>query len=420
VSIEDKPAALWTEDDLRELCNEQRRETARLEFKRELRLDTGAEKREAERDAQGMAGAGGGHIIYGIAEAELADGTTAASELTPLADGSLYERLNNVLDSRGEPRLPFDIHALTAAEGGSYLVVEVFGGRRPHRSSRGHYYVRRNLLVREMTEAEIADAYRERFIREAAALGMPEQEQLPGRVDEARQEQRHLLASEFRLYRAETGADRDPGWLSVLAIPTEAEGTLIDPLRIEPAQLHELSAALHNRWRPEEAPLTHFRLQRTTRGFYGQIPDRDDTYPRYLVRFWRNGVAEFGESLEPMFPEVGEGRTIPSAAIVEYTHDFLVLAQQVYGLVGYTGQVEAEARLENVNGYSLAVRPGVYLPNIHPIQEDVLAPERWRGPVEELDRGAESLSRNLVDLAFLAADAGRPPFFNNGQYARPP
>jgi hypothetical protein len=420
VSIDEKPAARWTEADLREVCEQRRRETARLEFKSQLSLDTQGAKLEAERDAQGMANAGGGHIIYGIAEAALADGATAAAQLTPLADGSLYERLNNVLDSRGDPRLPFEIHSIAAEAGGSYLVVEIFGNRRPHRCSNSRYDIRRNLLVREMTEAEISEAYRERFTREAAALGIPEQPAVPGRTEEARREQQELLASEFRLYRAETGAEDDPGWLSVLAIPTDADGTVIDPLRVEPAQLYELSERLDDRWRVEEAPLTHFRLQRTTRGFYGQLPDRDDTYPRYLVRFWRNGVAEFGDLLEPMFPEEDAAgrKTIPAAAIVEYTHDFLLLAQQVYRLVGYDGGVEAEARLDNVTGYSLGVRPGLDLPNLRPIEERVLATDPWRGPVADLAEGAAAVARSLAELTFLAAGAGQPYMFQNGDYVR--
>jgi hypothetical protein len=417
VGIDEKTAAQWTEEDLREVCEERRRETARLEFKSELSLDSDRQKFEAERDAQGMANSGGGHIIYGIAEGPVGDGGTAAESPTPLADGSLYERLNNVLDARGEPRLPFEIHQINAAAGGSYLVVEVFASQRPHRASDGRYYIRRNLLVRKMTEAEVAAAYHDRFVREAASLGIPATGPQPGPADEARNDQRELLSREFRLYRAETGSDRDPGWLSVLAIPTESEGTLIDPFQIEPTTLYELSNALNNRWRLEEAPLTHYRLQRTTHGFYGQLPDRDDTYPRYLVRFWRNGVAEFGDLLEPMFPETAQQtKIIPSAAIVEYTHDFLLLAHDLYRVLGYHGTVEAEARLENVRGYELALRHGIFAPELRPFEEDVVAPDPWRGGADELTEGAADVARSLAEHAFLEARAGRPYMFENGTY----
>jgi hypothetical protein len=413
VAIDDKPAARWTEDDLRELCDRHRRETARLEFKSELELGTDAQKMEAEKDAEGMAAAGGGHIIYGIGEDELEDGVTAAARLTPLADGTLYEQLNNVLDSRGEPRLPFEIHSIQAADGGSYLVVEIFGHRRPHRSSNSRYYIRRNVLVREMTEAEIAESYRERFIREAAALGAGQPpENAAG--NEARAQQRELLEREFALYRAETGSDRDPPWLSALAIPMEAAGTVIDPMVVQPAQLYELSLGLEDRWRPEETPLEHFRLQRTTQGFYGQLPDRDDTYPRYLVRFWRNGVSEFGDLLEPMFDP--EPRVIPSAAVVEYVHDFLTLAHRVYQLVGYDGQIAAEARLENVEGYTPGVRPDAYFPNLRPISDEVVAPPPWQGDLAELPQGAAAVARDLADYLFLAAGADRHYLFEDGQY----
>jgi hypothetical protein len=416
MGIDDTPAAQWHEGDLTELCDEHRRETANLEFKSELKLDTDAEKREAERDAQGMAASGGGYILYGIAEAELSDGTRAASHLTPITDGSLHERLNNVLDSRGNPRLPFDLHVINAADGGFYLIVEVFGHHRPHMASDGRYYLRRNVHVRQMTEAEVGEAYRERFVRQAAALGLPEP---PGgeRGQEAREAQRELLQREFRLYRAETGSARDPGWLSVLAIPIEAEGRVIDPNQIHPVQLYEASDGLNERWRPEEGPLTHFRLQRTTRGFYAQIPDRDDTYPRYLIRFWRNGVAEFGDLLEPAHapPEQEIARTVPSAAIVEYTHDFLLLARRVYGIAGYGGLVEAEARLENVAGYHLAVRPEYYLPDLHPIEEERITPDPWRGPVAQLDEGATEVARRLSDEVFLAA-GGHSYLFQDGHY----
>jgi predicted HTH transcriptional regulator len=97
MAIEDRAtAAEWNEADLQQLCDENRREAPRLEFKQELHLDTQEHKAEVEHDIQGLANAGGGHLIYGIEEATLADGSPVAGALRPLSDGSLPEQLNNV------------------------------------------------------------------------------------------------------------------------------------------------------------------------------------------------------------------------------------------------------------------------------------------------------------------------------------
>src|SRR5438309_2207670 len=149
MAIEDRAtAAEWSEADLQQLCDEKRREAPRLEFKQELHLATRGEKSEVEHDIHGLANVGGGHLIYGIEEETLEDGSPVAGALRPLSDGSLPEQLNNVLDDRGEPKVSFDLHVIPAGAGGLYIVVEVFGGRRPHRGHDGRYYIRRNLRVR--------------------------------------------------------------------------------------------------------------------------------------------------------------------------------------------------------------------------------------------------------------------------------
>ena len=103
---------------MQEVCDEHRRETQTLEFKGELHLDTNGQKNDAEHDALGMATGGGGVIIYGIAEAVLPDGARAAGRLNPVNDGTLQDRLQDVLDSRGQPRLPFELHEIRLAGGG--------------------------------------------------------------------------------------------------------------------------------------------------------------------------------------------------------------------------------------------------------------------------------------------------------------
>lgn len=146
--LDDKHPSTWDEPDLQRLCYEHQRELQRLEFKRALLLDSDGQKREVERDALAMSNGGGGVIVYGIEEASLPDGGSAASAVCPLADGSLYERLNSLLDDRGSPRLSFDLYAVDIAAGGLCLVLDVAGPRRPHMANNGRYYGRRGTSSR--------------------------------------------------------------------------------------------------------------------------------------------------------------------------------------------------------------------------------------------------------------------------------
>jgi hypothetical protein len=369
--IDEKPAAAWNEDDLQELIG--RRETPKREFKQELLLATDRQKRDAEEDVQGMANAGGGFLIYGIQEQPQVDGSRIAVALTSLADGALYEQLNNVLDARGDPRVPFDLYAIDAADGGIYLVVEVYGRRRPHMANDGRYYVRRNLLVRQMTEAEVADAYRDRFIRE----------------------------------RALAEGDRPD-------VGQADEVDLIDPMELNEFSFHAIN--MDDRWRQIEPPLQHFGFQRTLQGFRAQLPPRDDTYPYYLFHFWPDGVLEFGTLLESVFRD-DEPRRIPSLAMAEYVHDSLVLFARIYRLVGYEDQVRAAARLDHVAGYQLAVdqqRVG----RLRPIQDESIAAVPFEGTVAELEEfGADAVARDLANRVFVSAGAGHPYFFDaQGNY----
>lgn len=413
--IDETPVAAWTETDLGELIG--RRETPQREFKQSLSLATDPEKKEAEHDVQGVANAGGGFVIYGIAEKELEDRSKVARELTPLIDGGLYEQLNNVLDGRGEPKVPFDLHLIDAAAGGFYLVVDVYGRRRPHMAQDGRYYTRRNLLVRRMTEAEVADAYRERFAREGlAAGGTPEPDRLAETADAVeRRVHQGLTAQELALYRQETGGPGSPGWLSVFAHPIPLQPNLLDPVEYNEWSFHDID--MEDRWRRIETPLRHFVFERTLNGFRAQLPPRDDTYPRYLFQFSPDGVFEFGTLLESAFRE--EGRGIPSHAVAQYVHDGLLLFARIYRLAGYDGQVRANARLDHIAGYDLIVDPARRLwDGLHRIQENTIQAQPWAGTVVELEEsGCTEIARDFTNRVFLAAGAGQPYFFDHaGNY----
>jgi schlafen family protein len=415
VAIDDKPTVAWVEGDLEQLCVERRREQPRLEFKRELSLDGDRAKRDVEEDIEGLANAGGGHVIYGIAEEEVEDGSKVAAALTPLADGTLYERLNNHLDSRGDPRVPFDIYAIPAAAGGIYIAVEVHGHRRPHMANDGRYYVRRNLLVRRMNEPEVAEAYRQRFERERHALPAPEPEPR-GSVEER---VRHGLdETELAYYRQETGDPEPPGWLAVWTHPVPARPNLIDPRNFDSGDFRALR--LQGLWRQQETPLQHFDLKKTIGGFVGRIPPRDDTYPHYFIRFWPDALLEYGDLQAPVIrqedPE--QGRLIATHAVAEYVHDFLVLGGAIFNHVGYDGEVAARARLDHVAGYRLAVEPMRYFGGDLTVREDVVESDEWRGRASDLGDAAATVAHDISDRIFIAGgvEGGAYFFDEQGDY----
>jgi hypothetical protein len=405
VPIDEKAAAAWDETDLGELIG--RRETPQREFKETLELGTEGQNKVVEHDVQGLANAGGGFLFYGIREAAQPDGSKVAAGLTPLSDGALYEQLNNVLDGRGEPRVPFDLHAIDAADGGMYLVVEVYGRRRPHIANDGRYYIRRNLLVRKMTEAEVSEAYRERFARERIVAdegsgNLGDAESISARVHHG------LKEAELAMWADENGSGEPPGWESVYTYPVPLRDNLLDPVRFSEWAFQEIP--MLDRWRAMEHTLQHYTFERTLSGLRAQLPPRDDTYPRFLYQLWPDGLFEFGDLFESPFRE--EPRSIPSHAMVQYAHDSLLLFARIYRSTGYEGELGAVARLDGVAGYELGVdRSKVW--SSHRIAEDTIQAQAWSGTVAELEEtGAAAIARDLADRVFLAAGAGRPYFFD--------
>lgn len=414
--ITDRPTALWVESDLQELVDGQVRENPRLEFKRELALATPGEKNEAERDAMGIANAGGGHIVYGLDEGQLEDGSVVAVRLTPLQDGGLYEQLNNVLDSRGDPKLAFDLHAISCANGGIYLVLEIFGHRRPHMASDGRYQLRRNLLVRRMTEAEVADAYRDRLIRDLAAgsalLGVePREPAGPDPIDEGRKRaHRGLKPGELAMYVAEGGDPRGPGWMSVILGPSPLQPDLLDPTVVQARELQGLSIA--EQW-SSEAPLRHFWLRASLGGFHAALPPRDDVAPAYLVHVWPDGLMEFGTTLEPALrlENEEENRRIATHSVADYAHDYALLFLAVLRHVGYNGEVKAQIAFDNVQGHRLGVDRGRDFRDVHPIAEPTVEGPVLSGSMADTESQVPLWVRHALQRLFLAGGIPTGPYF---------
>ncbi|HUS47283.1 MAG TPA: ATP-binding protein, partial [Phycisphaerae bacterium] len=153
------------EKDLIALERDQIPESIRLEFKRELNIDNRKEKAEAAKDVSAMANTAGGRILYGLDEKDLPDGSTVASSICPLTDGSLDHRLEDVLLSSIHPRPRFRTRKIPVnSNTGFVLVVEVY----PAYSGDLHmvtgfnesrFYRRGEQRTILMTEPEIREAY---------------------------------------------------------------------------------------------------------------------------------------------------------------------------------------------------------------------------------------------------------------------
>lgn len=152
------------EASLQRLVTNQTPEGLRLEFKRELSLDTKEARREAAKDLSALANTAGGRILYGIEETELPDGSKVAGGIRPLTDGALEARLADVLVSAVHPRPRFATRQVPIAQGGFVLVAEAYDsiGRDLHMVSgynEGRFYRRHSQGTYLMTEPEIREAY---------------------------------------------------------------------------------------------------------------------------------------------------------------------------------------------------------------------------------------------------------------------
>jgi hypothetical protein len=122
----------------------------------------GDEKREAAKDVSAFANSAGGRILYGVAEGTLADGRVVATGLTPLQDGSVGDRLADVLTAAVHAR-PALAMAHVAVTGGVVLIVEVYRSEADLHMVTGYsesrFYKRGAKGNVPMTEPEIREAY---------------------------------------------------------------------------------------------------------------------------------------------------------------------------------------------------------------------------------------------------------------------
>jgi Putative DNA-binding domain len=159
------PPTEVTEEHLRTLVDNGVREDADLDFKETPYGKSDSERREFAGDIAAMANDRGGLIVIGIRDED-----DVAAELTAveLVDGE-EARLRQTAASNLAPHVPFEICAVPSSDDpghGNYLLIVPPSSLRPHavRQDRNLRYPRRDgTTTRWLSEAEVADLYRDRF-----------------------------------------------------------------------------------------------------------------------------------------------------------------------------------------------------------------------------------------------------------------
>lgn len=154
------------------------RENDDLDFKEQHYGTADDDKRELAADIAALANHRGGIIVLGVKEV---DG--AAKELTEVPIGDKEEmRIRQVAAGHLAPHVILDIHRIeggTASDRGFFVLIVAPSADRPHaviRSTRQFGYPRRDgTTKRWLSEAEIADLYRNRFRQSEDAMARTSQ-----------------------------------------------------------------------------------------------------------------------------------------------------------------------------------------------------------------------------------------------------
>jgi hypothetical protein len=116
-----------------------------------------------------------------------------------------------------------------------------------------------------MQQAEVAEAYRERFLREARAIqplvdegdNPTEPWVLP--LDVEARIHRGFTPNELAIWREETGESQPPGWMSVVVFPIPAQPGILNP--VSDSQRFQTTIQIPDRWDTDHWPLQYFDVR---------------------------------------------------------------------------------------------------------------------------------------------------------------
>lgn len=365
--------------DLSRLVEIESTESSVLEFKRELALDSRAQRAEAMKDLSGMANGGGGTILFGIEE----NAEGIASAITPLNVEALRGLLEDLTRDAIRPPLLAEM-AEIQVERGFILVVDVarspLGPYMVEAYDERRYYTRIGRSTVPMTEQQIRDAY--------------------------------LLSARVRDRRGDVWDERslpmappsERPWLIVSAVPEEPLVDLFDPANVEPAALKPSGLDLEIQNAYIDGALANPRIW--AGGFFGE-DGYGDHPPAGVVRLHRDGSLGLGLAvIDPL----------PIVAILRALNGQLLYLSWLWEKIGLRAPVELDICLENIGGTStqtfsfsegaqVSEPPGVGVPRVR-IHREVLPVDLGRararhGLVREFgDRIHQAFGMRRGDIGF--------------------
>jgi schlafen family protein len=170
------PLEELTGDDIRQLVEQKVRETDELDFKATLYGKTDGNKIELSKDIAGMRNHRGGVTILGVGDK---NGIANGCPEVPLSDGE-ERRMKQIVAGGTAPHAAFEIRAIEGKTLGKgfYLLIADPSPHRPHAVivDEGLRFPRRDgTTTRYLSEAEVADMYRDRFRGEKQQIDRLEQ-----------------------------------------------------------------------------------------------------------------------------------------------------------------------------------------------------------------------------------------------------
>jgi hypothetical protein len=400
-----KDVEVWTAEDLEALVAAKLPEGLRIDYKRELALDSRKQRAEVCKDVSGFANAQGGWLFYGIDEDDSDEPLPIA--VKPFKVGGLLTVLEDILDSSLQPRAHFHAAAIRT-DGGSVIVVHIEPRQGEPIMVQGYgehrYYRRSGTRTAPMAGDEVGAAHiaaRDRVSEVYDLLAHPH----PTLSRISRMRARDEL--DFAIHAPHPGWK--PKWLPLPIVVVAA----MDCTR--PLIHHSVFADREAFPEPragmlggdrEVLPQTGWRLN--AHGLTRQVINEDGPRPWYVLHLaavYRLGIVEWARR----YPNMGD-YVIPAHTFAQDVHDALLYAASVFSSVDYFGRLATFVRIENAEQATLELPTGIEAPVQHPEVE-------WLGnfrevSTDELLVDPTPVVREAMDVLSQGFGVRRSPYFD--------